>query len=96
MSQGRRQGDWMTCPALLVVLTGPHALQTQPGHHFHMSLRLELAPSQGGGGKIEQRPRCCFSFSHVHLLMFQRALGTTLAARCPWEPLKAVLGLARF
>lgn len=42
----------MTCPALLVVLTGPHTLQTQPGHHFHMSLRLELAPSQGGGGKI--------------------------------------------
>lgn len=42
----------MTCPALLVVLTGPHALQTQPGHHFHTSLRLELAPSQGGSRKI--------------------------------------------
>lgn len=42
----------MTCPALLVVLTGPQALQTQPGHHFHTSLRLELAPSQGGSGKI--------------------------------------------
>ena len=39
-------------PALPGVLTGPHALQTQPSHHFHMSLRVELAPSQGGGGNI--------------------------------------------